>query len=213
MYCRACDYNLASLPAGQCPECARPFDPMDPGSYEAQPLRRVRKLQYAIAIGSAFAIGAVAWLGFRNGSPLLVSMIVIATGAFGLAASVVGIRLRSTASSRAVTLLAMTPAAGMLCLFYTLAIHMHRSLGGWPAVIGTRGFSPSLEAHAKLAFGCFSALLMINLAVLPVLLVLCFIVHCWRRGLFYLGVGTTAFVVAFGAMMLAPSPFLYWWWD
>lgn len=215
MYCRSCDYSLVGLPAGKCPECARAFDPADPASYEALPRDRTRRQQYAVGIGSAVAIGAVAWLGFRNASPPapVLLLVVIAAGVLGLAAVVVGIRPRPSAPSRAITLLALLPALAMLGLFYSLAVHMHQSLEGWPKAIGTQGFSSSLETHAHMAFGYFSLLFLINLLALPVTLLLCVLVRRWRGGIFYLGVYALSYSVGFGAMLLAPSQFLNWWWD
>jgi hypothetical protein len=37
-----------------------------------------------------------------------------------------------------------SPSFIMLVLFYSLAVHMHRSLGEWPASIGERGFPAAL---------------------------------------------------------------------
>lgn len=40
MYCRSCHYDLRSLPAGRCPECATAFDPADPATFDAGPVVR-----------------------------------------------------------------------------------------------------------------------------------------------------------------------------
>lgn len=37
IYCRDCDYDLASLEAGACPECGRAFDPATPRSFARRP--------------------------------------------------------------------------------------------------------------------------------------------------------------------------------
>ncbi|MCA9284925.1 MAG: hypothetical protein KDA22_06920 [Phycisphaerales bacterium] len=115
--------------------------------------------------------------------------------------------------SLSITALALLPATGMLVLFYSLAIHTHRSLGGWPTTIGTHGFPPSLVTHSNLAFGYFAVVLMLNLVAWPTVTALCVFIRRWRIGIYYLGVYALSFVAAFGAMLLAPSPFLYWWWD
>jgi hypothetical protein len=169
--------------------------------------------KHAVGIGSTAALGVTAWLGFRTLLAPFFLLTVIAAGVLGLAAVVGGNRLRPSAPSRAITVLALLPALGMLGLFYSLALHMHQSLGGWPTAIGTRGFSSSLETHASMAFGYFSLLLLVNLLVLPITVLLCVFVRRWRGGIFYLGVYALSYSVGFGAMLLAPSQFLHWWWD
>ena len=59
-YCRSCQYDLAGLDAGRCPECGRPFDPADPKTFE----RRRRGPQALIGFGLAFVFGIAASLGF-----------------------------------------------------------------------------------------------------------------------------------------------------
>jgi len=49
--------------------------------------------------------------------------------------------------SRKGIVIAALPGVLMISLFYTLAIHMHRALGAWPASLGKRGFPPSLALH------------------------------------------------------------------
>jgi hypothetical protein len=213
VYCRSCDYNLTGVRAGRCPECATAFDPADPASYEALPRRRVRQQQIAAGIGSAVAIGVVIWLGFLTDLSPVLLLIVFAVGAPGLAAIVGGIRLRKSGSSMTMAVLVVLPALIMLGLFYSLAIHMHQSLGGWPKSIGMRGFSSGLERHAHVAFGSFGLLLLTSLLAAPVCALLCVFSRRSRAGLLFSGIYALSFVVAFGAMMLAPSPFLAWWWD
>ncbi len=100
-----------------------------------------------------------------------------------------------------------------IVLFFSLAIHMHRSLGRWPSSLGDRGFPPALVAHADSALSTFGALLLACIFVWPLALVLCTVVPKWRPGLRYLGLYAIASSLTYGAMMLAPDPFLSWWWD
>src|SRR5205814_9517981 len=39
MYCLGCGYNLGALRSARCPECGRPFDLADSGSYSITPSR------------------------------------------------------------------------------------------------------------------------------------------------------------------------------
>lgn len=61
MYCRSCEYDLAGLNQGCCPECGTAFDPSNPASYA----KRRRKNQALLGIGLAVAIGIAVILGFR----------------------------------------------------------------------------------------------------------------------------------------------------
>jgi hypothetical protein len=53
--------------------------------------------------------------------------------------------------SRSGMAVSVLPGAVMFGLFCSLALHMHRSLGGWPQGIGELGFSRALAFHATVA--------------------------------------------------------------
>ena len=101
----------------------------------------------------------------------------------------------------------------MLTLFYSLAIHMHQSPGGWPTTIGDRGFPPSLVIHADLQWMYVVALVLVSVFVLPIILLVCLIVPAWRRFVVYLILYALFYGICWGLMFLAPKPFLNWWWD
>ncbi len=103
------------------------------------------------------------------------------------------------------------PSLLMLMVFYSLAVHMHQTMGGWPAAIGTNGFPARLIVHAQVTMWCFYILFMITLFLWPFF----FLVSVFSRGfgLAHLGIHAVSFAVCFGTMLLAPAPFLYWWWD
>jgi len=108
---------------------------------------------------------------------------------------------------------AVLPAFLMLVLFYSLAIHMRYSLGAWPTSIGEIGFPQSLITHDSIATNYFIALTLIIMFAWPAALLFCALVPRWRMALPYLGLYAFACLVCLGAMLLAPSPFLNWWWD
>ena len=108
---------------------------------------------------------------------------------------------------------AASPAMLMLALFYSLAIHMHQSLGGWPTSIGVRGFPSALVIHATIATHYFSILLMTSFLVWPVAFLACVAIRRCRFMLRHLGTYALSCLICFGALSLAPPPFLYWWWD
>ena len=93
------------------------------------------------------------------------------------------------------------------------SLHMHLSLGAWPTSIGERGFPAPLITHSSIACNYFSVLLLVSfIAWLPTFL-LCLLAERWKVGCYYLAVYALACLACFGAMLLAPSQFLYWWWD
>jgi hypothetical protein len=110
-------------------------------------------------------------------------------------------------------LVSSLPSLLMIALFYSLAIHMYQSLGAWPTSIGERGFSSLLTTHAYIATDYFAILLLLSVIVWPVALLLCVIIRRWRGLVSYLGIHALSYLVCWGLLLLAPSQFLYWWWD
>lgn len=126
-----------------------------------------------------------------------------------------GVKKSSSQSHRplAPLLFTMSPAALMLCLFYSLAIHMHVALGGWPQSIGEAGFPPALLIHSTIAEFSFAALLGSAFLLLPIGLLVCALVQRLRRFLIYLSLfGGSSLLCLFG-MAFAPAEFLNWWMD
>jgi hypothetical protein len=108
---------------------------------------------------------------------------------------------------------ALLPALLMLALYYSLAIHMYQSLGAWPTTIGERGFPSPLIIHANVAMGYFSIWLLVTVFVWPVAFLICLLIRRFRFLLCYLGAYALSCAICFGATLLAPAQFLYWWWD
>ena len=142
-----------------------------------------------------------------------IALVAIFAGILALGAVVVAFRMRPRKPSRAALALTALPALMMLGLFYSLAIHMHQSLGAWPSSIGERGFPAPLVTHAHIAAFYFSIVLLVSIFAWPAIFLLCLVVRRWRGCVYYLGVYAFSSLVCFGAMLLAPSQFLYWWWD
>jgi hypothetical protein len=116
-------------------------------------------------------------------------------------------------ASRTGIVLSALPGLLLLALFYSLALHMHGSLGAWPTSIGDRGFPPLLLAHESVAGVLFGALLLFTCFIAPVALLVCGVVQRWRACVPYVAVCALVFLVYWGLMQLAPGPFLYWWRD
>src|SRR5438045_1765693 len=108
-------------------------------------------------------------------------------------------------------LIAAAPGVVMLMLFYSLAIHMYQTLGGWPRSIGELGFPAGLLAHCSVTVWYCVAFVSIAIYAAPIALVVSLVIRKWRRVAPYLGAGLIFGAVSWGLMMLAPAPFLYWW--
>ena len=116
-------------------------------------------------------------------------------------------------TSRTGITIAALPGLLMLALFYSLALHMHQSLGGWPTSIGERGFPPALVVHCAITVNVFMVLFL-SLFVLPIPILVCLFVERWRRFVIYFAVYAGAFLLCFAlTQFAAPAQFLYWWRD
>jgi hypothetical protein len=101
----------------------------------------------------------------------------------------------------------------MLGLFYSLALHMHRSLGAWPNSIGEQGFPPPLVAHVNLTQWFTVALICFGVFVCPLVILASLFLPRWRRLIPYFAIYVLSFGICWGLMQLAPKQFLYWWAD
>lgn len=115
--------------------------------------------------------------------------------------------------SRAGIIVSTLPGLLFLGLFYSLAIHMHRSLGRWPSGIGERGFPSALLTHAAVATNYFWAFAWSTVFILPAAILVCVLVSRWRHLIPFFALYGFMFIVSIVLMQLAPEPFLYWWWD
>ncbi len=146
-------------------------------------------------------------------SSTLVDLACLTLGAISVAIGpILGARTAEPLGRMALAAATFPPLAS-LGLFYSLASHMHRSLGGWPRAIGDEGFPPGLVMHADFALFTFGFVALGCIFFWPIAVLLCACVPRMQSGLRYLGVYALACAAAYGAMMLAPDPFLYWWWD
>ena len=212
MYCIECGYNLRGLSAGDCPECARPFDPARPGTWNVHPNRVFERKQYAIFGGIALLLVLILVYCVRsyNASNLV---LVLLSGVPGLIAFFAGIGQLQRPPLGRFILLAIAPMFLMLLLFYSLALHMYLELGGWPRSIGNSGYSTVLNAHAEITQFLFGIILLANLFLFPLMVVVCAIFGKLKGALYYLGTYGVSCAIGMGVILLAPSQFLNWWWD
>jgi hypothetical protein len=146
---------------------------------------------------------------------LFVIMVAVVAGTLALAASILAIRMCITANpSRRGIILAILPSLLMVGLFYSLAIHMHYTLGRWPSPLeGGPPFPFLLSTHIAIAVIYFVVIILLNISVWPIAFLLCVFIRRWRIAIIYLGAYAFSFLVCFGSMFLAPSDFLDWWCD
>jgi hypothetical protein len=137
-----------------------------------------------------------------------------------LGAAVVAVWLVTVRELRASTSLSSTwiavavaPSVIHLALFYSLAVHMHHSLGAWPTSIGEQGFSQSLLVHADIATKCFACLIAATVFLWPIAFLLSFFLRSCRKCAAYLGVYFLTCIVTIGFMLLASSRYLNRWRD
>ena len=105
------------------------------------------------------------------------------------------------------------PNVSFVVLFYSLVIHMRLSLGGWPTSIGDRGFPEPLIVHEHIVLYLFEALFLLAISALPFGILLSLLVARWRRFAPYLALYVMFYGITWGLVLLAPAPFLDWWWD
>ena len=114
--------------------------------------------------------------------------------------------------SRVGVALAVAPSLVFVALFYSVALHMHWNLGRWPAVDDERGFSLALKNHSTLAICYLPVLWGVTVFLWPVSFVFALLNPRWRWFAAYLAVHPWSCVLCYGLMLLAPAPFLIWWW-
>ena len=108
---------------------------------------------------------------------------------------------------------AVMPGVIMVGSFYTLAIHMYASLGGWPTTLGESGLSQSLVMHADWTLWYFEAMILTVLFAWPIALVVCIFFSQLRRFIAPLSLFGVSFALCFILMLLGPAGFQNWWWD
>src|SRR5262245_439217 len=134
--CRDCGYVLIGLPAGRCPECARPFDPADPASWTLRlPFVRWKFWLPGVAVAFLGGLAVLATLALTHqvgasvtlGTPFCIGIIV----GYATRFRVLGMTLviLTVLIGIFVALVSMN-AAGLLCTAMSLLVL------GPPALVG-----------------------------------------------------------------------------
>jgi hypothetical protein len=98
-----------------------------------------------------------------------------------------------------------------LAIFYALVAHVRLALGRWPN-FGESFNGWALSAHSQATWYLAGALVA-SLYPAPLVLFGCLFFPRWRHISIYSLAYAAAMGLAFGAMLLAPSPFLNWFFD
>jgi hypothetical protein len=115
--------------------------------------------------------------------------------------------------SRKGVVISSLPSVMSLGLFYSLALHMHQTLGTWPASIGEAGFPQLLVIHANFSVYFFMVLVLSSVFIVPAMIAVCLATPRWRHSVPYFVLYVMLFFACWGVMQLAPEPFLNWWRD
>ncbi len=110
--------------------------------------------------------------------------------------------------------LALTTLPGLLVLaaFYSLAIHMHVRLQGWPDFYGSDGLPQQLVAHADATHWVVFTGVLAALGM-PMVLALFAAVPQLRAKMIYPALSGAACWTGLLLTALAPAGFQRWWWD
>jgi hypothetical protein len=123
------------------------------------------------------------------------------------------ITLAAIREMKAGIVIAILPYLMALLLFYSLAIHMHQSLNGWPERFGTEGFSSALLIHYQIQGAYISYLVLFTVFAVPVTTIVCLLISRWNHLVAYFTLHLMSLPLCYGLMQLAPEGYLYWWWD
>lgn len=108
---------------------------------------------------------------------------------------------------------ALTPSVLSLGLFWSLAIHLRHSLGGWPLGIGFAELQGPLLFHAQVAFNFFWLVTQYSIMNWPLYCGISAIFPPFRKTLLYAGIYSAGLALVTIFMFAAPSGFQQWWWD
>ena len=110
-------------------------------------------------------------------------------------------------------IIAVMPWSLALGLFWSLAIHLYLSIGGWPEMGGTRGFSSVLLLHANIHYNYLMFLSLLTLFVCPVMFLLCLFIERLKKMVIYPSLQILGMLLFLLQMVLAPEGYSDWWWD
>ena len=109
-------------------------------------------------------------------------------------------------------IIAVMPWSLALGLFWSLAIHLYLSLGGWPEMSGTKGFSSVLLLHANIHYNYLMFLSLLTLFVCPVIFLLCLFIKRLKKLIIYPSMQILGGLLFLLQMLFAPDGYTDWLW-
>jgi len=109
-------------------------------------------------------------------------------------------------------IIAVMPWSLALGLFWSLAIHLYGSLGGWPEMSGTRDFSSALLLHANIQYNYLMFLSLLTLFVCPVMFLLCLLIKRLKKLVIYPSMQILGGLLFLLQMLFAPDGYTDWLW-
>ena len=110
-------------------------------------------------------------------------------------------------------IIAVMPWSLALGLFWSLAIHLYLSHGGWPEMRGTSGFSSALVLHANIQYNYLMLLSLLTLFVCPVMFLLCLFIERLKKMIIYPSMQILGGLLFLLQMLFAPNGYTDWVWS
>ena len=110
-------------------------------------------------------------------------------------------------------IIAVIPWSLALGLFWSLAIHLYLSIGGWPEMGGARGFSSVLLLHANIHYNYLMFLSLLTLFVCPVMFLLCLFIERLKKMIIYPSMQILGGLLFLLQMLFAPNGYTDWVWS
>ena len=110
-------------------------------------------------------------------------------------------------------IIAVMPWSLALGLFWSLAIHLYLSLGGWPEMRETKGFSSVLLLHANIHYNYLMFLSLLTLFVCPVMFLLCLFIKRLKKLIIYPSMQILGGLLFLLQMLFAPDGYTDWLWS
>jgi len=121
-------------------------------------------------------------------------------------------RGQGSSSSRKGLVLSASPGLLALVAFFSLALHLHSSLGDWPDNLGMEGLTQALVTHYNIAMWLFTAAILLAIGM-PLALLVCALAPRLRAHMIYPSLCGAACWLCLFLTTLAPAGFQNWWWD